>query len=79
MTAHGGPFDVTLDFGFRATQEDEPNWEARITMSWEHAISVVRILERVIRDYERQVPSLATIRVKLAEAEQEETTAQEKK
>jgi hypothetical protein len=45
-------------------------------MSWEHAMTVARILDRIITEYERQVPSLAAMRAKLIEAEAELRTAQ---
>lgn len=77
MAAHGGPYDVTLDFGFRPDQETEPVYDARVSMSWEHAMSVVKILERLIREYEKQIPSLGAMRQKLDEAELEATPGSE--
>jgi hypothetical protein len=77
LAVHGGPYDVTLDFGFRPDQDTDPTYEARISMSWEHAMSVVRILERMINEYEKQIPSLGAMRTKLAEAEAEATAGQE--
>lgn len=69
MLAHGGAYDLTLDFGYRADDQEEPVIESRVSMSWEHAVSMVVILERLIEQYESQVPSVGAIRTKLAEAE----------
>lgn len=68
MAAHGGPFDVTLDFGHRVEQTDEPTFEVRVAMSWEHAISMVAVLQAQIEQYESQVPSLASFRDKLIDS-----------
>lgn len=77
MAAHGGPFDVTLDFGYRVEQTDEPTFEVRVAMSWEHAISMVAVLQSQIEQYEAQIPSLATFRDKLVDAT-EQVAAEEK-
>jgi len=68
MQAHGGPYDLALDFGYRPGQEEDPAYEVRISMSWEHAAAITSILQRLIDDYERQVPSISAIRDKVAEA-----------
>jgi len=76
MQAHGGPYDLALDFGYRADQDADPDYRVRVSMSWEHAASIVSILQRLIEDYERQVPSISAIRDKMVEA-QEAAAAQE--
>jgi hypothetical protein len=60
---------LTLDFGFQPEQEIDPEFEVRISMSWEHALTLSRILDRVVAEWEKQVPSLMSMRMKLAEAE----------
>ena len=67
MQAHGGPYDVTFDFGYRLEQKDEPTYEVRISMSWEHAAAINVLIQRLLEDYERQVPSIGTIREKTVE------------
>lgn len=76
MQAHGGAYDIALDFGYRADQDVDPDYKVRVSMSWEHAASIVTILQRLVEDYERQVPSISAIREKMAEA-QEEAAARE--
>jgi hypothetical protein len=58
MAAHGGPYDLTLDFGYRAVPTDEPEVQARVTMSWEHAAAVVKALQGMVDNYQQQVGPL---------------------
>ncbi len=58
MAAHGGPFDLTLDFGYRADPGEEPEVQARITMSWEHALAMVKAIQALVDGYEQQVGPL---------------------
>lgn len=62
VQAHGGPFDLTLDFGYRPNPATDPEFEARITMSWEHAVALAVILGKLIEQYESQVESLSALR-----------------
>lgn len=55
MAAVGGPFDVTLDFGYRANPADEPEVAVRVTMSWEHVLSMVKALQVMVDSYEQQI------------------------
>ena len=76
MAAHGGPFDVTLDFGYRAGKDPNPEFDVRVSMSWEHAVSMVAILQRLIEQYESQVESLSVLRTRAADAIAEAEMAQ---
>jgi LmbE family N-acetylglucosaminyl deacetylase len=55
MAAYGGPFDLTLDFGYRANPEHEPEVSVRVTMSWEHAVVMIRAMRTLVDSYEKQV------------------------
>jgi hypothetical protein len=66
MRAWGGPFDITLDFGYRADPEIEPATQARLTMSWEHAAATVKVLKALVDGYEEQagtLPDLENLRI----------------
>lgn len=66
MAAHGGPFDLLLEFGFRPTPLLDPEPQVSITMSWEHARAMARALQAVVDSYEEQVgpiPDVETVRV----------------
>jgi hypothetical protein len=68
MAAHGGPFDITLDYGYRADPNDEPEIQVRVTMSWEHAAAMVKALRHMVDNYESQVGKLPDLEsVKLEE------------
>jgi hypothetical protein len=58
MQAHGGPFDLTLDFGYRATPDEEPEIQVRVTMSWEHALATVKALHVMVDGYQDQIGRL---------------------
>jgi hypothetical protein len=67
----GGPFDLTLDLGFAVPRgspderPEPPEWLARVSMSWEHAVGLIHLLEQSMKQYEEQVgplPDLAKIR-----------------
>lgn len=65
MAAHGGPFDIALDFGYRVNPNDEPDVQVRVTMSWEHALAAVKALTVLVDTYQEQVgplPDLETLR-----------------
>ncbi len=66
MRAWGGPFDITLDFGYRADPEIEPATQVRISMSWEHVAATVKLLQAFIDEYEQQagkIPDLEKLRI----------------
>lgn len=68
MAAHGGPFDLTLDFGYRAQPDDEPEIQVRVTMSWEHASAMVKAMHQMVDNYQQQVGQLPDLeRVKETE------------
>jgi hypothetical protein len=60
MAAHASAFDVAMDFGHRVG-EDEPEFEVRVAMSWEHAVSMVAILQRLIESYQGSVGPLPDV------------------
>lgn len=71
----GGAFDITLDLGYSvppnppADAETPPSvdWLARVTMSWEHATVLARVLAGAVEKYEEQIgqqlPDLESLRV----------------
>jgi hypothetical protein len=67
VVIRGGAFDVTLDLGYSVAPgtpdqpPEAPDWLARVSMSWEHAASLIRFLEGAIKQYEEQVGSLPDI------------------
>lgn len=61
MQALGGPFDVTLEFGYRWDPEREPDPQARVTMSWEHAKAMAQALVQAVENYEQQVGNLPDV------------------
>lgn len=66
MRVWGGPFDLTLDFGYRADSEAHPATQARLSMSWEHATAMVKLLQSFIEEYENQagkIPDLEKLRI----------------
>jgi hypothetical protein len=58
MRAWGGPFDITLDFGYRADPEIEPATQVRLSMSWEHVAATVKVLQVLVDGYEEQAGNL---------------------
>jgi hypothetical protein len=63
----GGAFDVTLDLGYSLPGDSPdqpppaPEWLARVSMSWEHAASLIRLLSGSIKQYEDQVGPLPDV------------------
>lgn len=68
MQAFGNPFDLTIDFGWRLDQDTEPETQARLTMSWEHAASTAKVLQSLVDEYEKQAGKLPDLQ-KLREEE----------
>jgi hypothetical protein len=65
MRTYAGPFDLTMDFGYRVgSEDDEPEPQVRVTMSWEHASAMVKALGPVIDSYEEQVGPVPDILAK---------------
>jgi hypothetical protein len=63
MAMYGGAFDVAMDFGARVGDE-EPTYDVRVSMSWQHFKLMVAICQQQIAAYEAQagpIPMLATI------------------
>jgi hypothetical protein len=66
MSAHGGPFDVLLDFAQRTPDDTgDPQPDVRIAMSWEHLSTVIPILERLLESYKREMGALPDVVGKL--------------
>jgi hypothetical protein len=53
----GGLYDLTIDFGYNRQEGDEPEpeWLARIVLSWEEAVILSEALGMQIAQYEDQV------------------------
>jgi hypothetical protein len=51
----GGAFDVTLDFGYRAGDEEKAEPLARVAMSYEHVISLTRLLQNLTEQYTEKI------------------------
>lgn len=65
MSAQGGPFDITLLFGYRADPEEEPDVQVALTMSWEHLKVAAAALQGLVAQYEKEVgaiPDLGQLR-----------------
>ncbi len=67
---YGGPFDITLDLGYRPASDVEPEMLVKVTMSWEHARVLHEILGRLVDDYESKVGLIP----RLVESVQEKTS-----
>jgi hypothetical protein len=62
MGIKAGPFDVAMDFGSRAGEED-PDYEVRVMMSWTHLKLMVAVLQQQIASYESQLGELPELTV----------------
>jgi hypothetical protein len=61
MQAHGGAFDIAMDFGYRATSDQDPIYDVRVTMSWEHLKLMLGVLQGQIAQYEEQVGTIPNL------------------
>lgn len=66
VAARGGAFDLTLDLGYALPSESldqpsNPDWLVRVSMSWEHAASLIGVLQGAIQEYEKQVGALPPV------------------
>lgn len=69
VAAIGSPYDVTLDFGQKVGEAD-PDFAVRIAMSWEHALSLMKLLQRLIEDFEGKAGTVPDVqRAGLSETE----------
>jgi hypothetical protein len=67
MAAHGSAFDIALDFGHRIENED-PEFAVRVSMSWEHAASMVTVLRNLIESYQDAIGALPDVDKAVGEA-----------
>lgn len=58
MAAVGGPFDLTMEFGYRAHPDKDPEAQVVVTTSWEHAREMAIALTRMVEQYEKKVGKL---------------------
>lgn len=58
--AQGGPFEITLDVGYRCGPED-PEVAARVVMSWEHLSVLLKVLQKQLDEYQEQVGPLPNL------------------
>jgi hypothetical protein len=61
MAAYGGPYDLTLDFGYRVEPSDDPSVQARVTMSWEHASAMVKAIQTMVDGYQEMAGNLPNV------------------
>jgi len=72
LKAEGGPYDVALEFGYKAG-EAEPVFPVRVAMSWEHAKSLLQLLDNLIEGFEErvaEVPDVSKLENEIEKAEQ---------
>ncbi|HEX2087920.1 MAG TPA: DUF3467 domain-containing protein [Solirubrobacteraceae bacterium] len=55
VNASGTAYDIAIDFAYRARADDPAQPTARVVMSWEHAVSLVKVLNRLIGGYEQEI------------------------
>lgn len=60
MAAHGSAFDIALDFGHRV-KDEPPEFAVRVSMSWEHAVSMVTVLQNLIEHYQGEVGAVPDV------------------
>jgi len=72
MRAWGGPFDLTMDFGYRADPEAMPETQVRVSMSWEHALAMVNVVRALVDDYEEQAGKLPDLEKLRQDADKED-------
>jgi len=72
MRGWGGPFDLTLDFGYRADPETMPETQFRVSMSWEHALAMVNVVRALVEEYESQAGKLPDLEKLRQDAEKED-------
>ncbi len=72
MRVHGGPYDVIMDFGERVPGQEEPEWGVRLSMSWEHAVSMVAAIQRVVDEYQETVGKVRDMEQVIANMEEDE-------
>jgi hypothetical protein len=63
-----GAFDLTLDFG-RKVGEADPQFDARVSMSWEHALALRALLDRMIANFEEKIGAVPDIEAVAAQDE----------
>jgi hypothetical protein len=67
VQVHGNAFDVALDFSYRANPDDEQLPPLlRLTMSWEHLLAMIPVLEESVASYEEQIGELPPVREAIA-------------
>lgn len=77
VVIRGGAFDVTVDLGHSVAPDSPdqptppPQWLARMSMSWEHALAFTRFLDGAIKKYEEQVGQLPDVEKKMREQVQQ--------
>lgn len=75
VQAQGNPFDIALDFGYRAKGNDpEPEPDVTVTMSWEHLKVLLAALDNLVENYEKEVgpiPDLVAKPEPVAESQKE--------
>lgn len=62
MAAQGGPFDITLLFGYRFDPEEEPEVQVALTMSWEHLKVAADALQDLVAQYQTEVGPLPDLK-----------------
>lgn len=72
MRAWGGPFDLALDFGYRADPDAAPETKVRVSMSWEHAVAMVKVVQALTDDYQEQAGKLPDLEKLRQDAEKED-------
>ncbi len=59
--AVGTAYDLSVDFAYRTSPDEQVPAAARIVMSWEHAASLVKVLGRMVEGYEQEVGKVRDI------------------
>ncbi len=52
------PYDVSMDFGYRPTEEPPRDFPVRLVMTWEHAKDVLLLLDNAVKQYGENVGAI---------------------
>lgn len=69
VSVTGGLYDLFIEFGYRSDVAGEPEVLAQMSMSWEHAKVMAKVMQRVVENYEGHVGALPDME-RLREEEQ---------
>ncbi len=64
------PYDISMDFGYRSTENPPKDFPVHLVMTWEHAKDLLLLLDNAVKQYGENVGAIRDLGSEITPAKQ---------